>query len=83
MKRDWTEASIREWIERRDAYRERRRFHPLAALRDSDDLKERVDYKSALALERATLLERLHRHYTTTLAWPVSGCVAACLRSDL
>ena len=72
MKRDWTEESIREWIARRDAYRERRGLTALAVLRDSDDPQDRADYKAALSLERATLLERLHRYYTVTLALPVS-----------
>ena len=75
MKRDWTEESVREWIARRDAYRKRRGIPALATLRDSDDPKDRADYKTALSLERATLLERLHKHYTVTLAWSVSGRV--------
>ena len=76
MKRDWTEESVREWIARRDAYRERRKLPALATLRDSDDPQDRADYKTALSLERATLLERLHKYYTVTLAWPVSARAA-------
>ncbi|KAH9832291.1 uncharacterized protein C8Q71DRAFT_840698 [Rhodofomes roseus] len=69
MKRTWTEQSIREWIQRRDEYRERWRFPSLAALRDSDDPQDQRDYKSALSLERSTLLVRMHRYYTRNLAW--------------
>ena len=71
MKRTWTEQSIREWIQRRDDYRERWRLAPLASLRDSLDPEEQKDYKDALSMERRTLLVRLHRYYTATLAWPV------------
>ncbi|TCD68698.1 hypothetical protein EIP91_009982 [Steccherinum ochraceum] len=69
--RVWTEETIREWIQRREAYVERQTGRPLAQIRASEDPKDVKLLDTILKGEKNVLYKRSHETDTKTLAWEI------------